>query len=69
MLEGNRHAGAPPRVKPLTTAKVVLALSGVAIFIVGIRVDNALVRWAGTGLVAAAWLLRFVKDTPPGNGS
>ncbi len=56
-------------MKPLTTAKVVLAISGVAVFIVGVRVDNALVRWAGTGLVAAAWLLRFVKDTPPGDGS
>lgn len=56
-------------MKPLTTAKIALAVSGVAIFVVGIRVDNALVRWAGTGLVAVAWLLRFVKDTPPGEGS
>ncbi len=54
------------RVKPLTVAKIALAVTGVGLFAFGIRLDNAAIRWAGTGLVAVAWLLRFVKDTASG---
>ncbi len=53
-------------MKPLTVAKIALAVTGVGLFAFGIRLDNAAIRWAGTGLVAVAWLLRFVKDTASG---
>jgi hypothetical protein len=47
---------------PLTTAKLALAASGVILFGIGIRLENATLRWTGTGLVAAALILRFVKN-------
>lgn len=43
----------------LSTAKMILAIGGVAVFGAGIRWDSVLVRWVGIGLVAAAWLLRL----------
>ena len=49
-------------MKPVTIAKFALAVSGMATFAIGIRFDNAIFRWTGIGLVAIAWLLRFVKD-------
>jgi hypothetical protein len=52
-------------VKPVTVAKLALALSGLTIFGIGLRVDHALLRWTGIGLVAVAWVLRFVKDQEP----
>ena len=51
-----------------TAAKLVLAVAGIATFGLGIRFDSIAVRWAGIGLVAAAWLLRFVK-APPAAGA
>jgi hypothetical protein len=49
-------------VKPITIAKLALAFSGLATFAIGIRIDHAIIRWTGIGLVAVAWMLRFVKD-------
>lgn len=49
-------------MKPLTRVKLALAITGIMVFGVGIRLDNLAVRWTGVGLVAAAWLSRFVKD-------
>jgi hypothetical protein len=43
----------------LALAKVGFALAGIATFGVGIRVDDARVRWVGVALVAIAWFLRF----------
>jgi hypothetical protein len=51
-------------MKPLTLAKVVLAIAGLAVFAFGVRPDNPGVRFVGIGLVAVAFLLRFVKDKP-----
>ncbi|MBI1809757.1 MAG: hypothetical protein HYR75_07665 [Gemmatimonadetes bacterium] len=51
-------------MKPLTIAKLVLAAAGVVVFALGVRADASALRWTGTGLVAAAWLMRFVKDKP-----
>ena len=48
-------------MKPVTIAKLALALGGMVTFAIGIRYDHALVRWTGIGLVAVAWMLRFVK--------
>ena len=47
---------------PINAAKFALAISGVILFGIGIRVESSTLRWAGTGLVAAALILRFVKD-------
>ncbi len=49
---------------PMTTAKVVLAFAGFAVFIVGVRAELESVRWTGIALVAAAWLLRFATRRP-----
>lgn len=49
-------------MKPVTIAKLALAFSGLALFAIGIRQDNAIFRWTGIGLVTVAWMLRFVKD-------
>lgn len=48
-------------VPPVQVVKLVLALAGIAIFGVGIRVDHVVLRWAGIGVVGLAWLLRFAR--------
>jgi hypothetical protein len=45
----------------ITTAKLALAAGGIILFGIGIRFENATLRWTGTGFVAAALILRFVK--------
>ena len=49
----------------VTVAKVACALVGVAVFAVGVRNDDDMVRWVGIALVIVAFLLRFVKKRPP----
>ena len=51
-------------MRAITVAKYVVAGSGLFIFGIGIRYDSVSIRWAGIGVVAAAWLLRFVKEAP-----
>lgn len=53
------HAGGGP--SPLQMAKIAFTLAGIATFGAGIRWENLWTRWAGIGLVAVAWILRFVK--------
>ena len=53
--------GSMPR---LAAVKLVLVVAGIAAFGLGIRLDSVAIRWAGIGLVAAAWVLRFVKGHP-----
>ncbi len=48
-----------------TTIKIALALAGIALFGVGIRLGAEPYRWAGIALVAIAWLLRFWKEPRP----
>lgn len=43
----------------LSVLKLGFAMAGLATFGVGLRVDDARVRWIGIALVAIAWLLRF----------
>jgi hypothetical protein len=45
----------------LTKLKLGLAVIGVTLFAVGVRVDDARIRTAAIVFVAAAWVLRFVK--------
>ena len=49
-------------IKAASMAKLALAACGIIVFGIGIRLENAMVRWTGIGVVAAAWLMRFVKD-------
>ncbi len=49
-------------MKTITRVKLALAVSGMVVFGIGIRLDNPAVRYTGIGLVAGAWLLRFAKD-------
>jgi hypothetical protein len=48
-------------VTPLTRAKLGLAVAGLLCFAFGMRTNDARLRWVGVGLVAVAWLLRFVR--------
>jgi hypothetical protein len=48
-------------VIPLHSAKIVLALTGLLVFFAATRMGLPWLRWAGIGLVAAAWLLRFYR--------
>lgn len=47
-------------MKGLTSVKLALAITGIIVFGVGVRFEHPTVRWIGVGLVAAAWLTRFV---------
>jgi len=49
---------------PRTIIKVTLALGGLVVFGVGIRLGNETLRWTAIALVAAAWMLRFWKSPP-----
>jgi len=68
------YAAAIPRapedhMNPVTIAKLVLAVVGIVLFLLGIRSGLDLMRWTGIGLVAAAFLMRFVGRTHNGGGS
>jgi hypothetical protein len=43
-----------------TIAKLVLALAGLAVFFTGVRMELEPLRYVGIGLVAVAFLLRFI---------
>ena len=45
---------------PITVAKLVLALAGIAVFFYGWQTGQQEVRWVGIGLVFVAVLMRFV---------
>jgi hypothetical protein len=49
-------------MKPVLIAKLALAGAGLLVWGLGARLDNAMLRWTGIGLLAMAVLLRFVKD-------
>ena len=46
----------------VTVAKVALALMGAALFLYAAQVENDNLRWAAIGVVAVAFLLRFVNS-------
>ena len=45
----------------MTQTKIALAIIGLVLFGVGIRLERTELRWIGLAFVVAAWLLRFVK--------
>lgn len=51
------------------TAQLVITAVGVAVFLTGVRLELGVVRWVGIGLVAVAFLLRFIgrrgRDAAP----
>jgi hypothetical protein len=49
-------------VKPLTLVKLAFAVTGIIVVGIGINVESDELRWTGFGLLAAAVLMRFVKD-------
>jgi len=53
-------------MKPLDTMKIVLLLSAIAIWFVGFRANDRMVMYIGVGVMALAFLLRFLKTAPPG---
>ena len=53
----------------MTTAVALRAtvfLVGLLVFVYGARVDAPIVRWTGIGLLAVAFLLRYVDRTRQG---
>lgn len=51
-----------------TRIKLGLAIAGLALFAAGVRLDNLTLRWIAIGIVAIAFLLRFVKPEKPEDG-
>jgi hypothetical protein len=51
-------------MKPVLIARVALAGAGFVVWGLGARVENALMRWTGIGLLLLSLLLRFAKDRP-----
>src|SRR5688500_11148605 len=45
----------------LTRVKIALALTGLVLFGVGVRLERQELRWVGLGLVVVAWLLGFAR--------
>lgn len=43
------------------TARITLVFIGLAVFGYGLRSDLTNVRWVGVGLLAIAFLLRFIE--------
>lgn len=46
---------------PITTAKLILALTAAILLGFGIRSDDPALRWAGIAFLAAAVVLRFIR--------
>jgi hypothetical protein len=46
-------------------AKIVLAVAGTAVFMLGVQNGQDLLRYIGIGLVVIAWLMRFIKPHTP----
>ena len=49
-------------MSPVTIAKIALALAAAVFFALGVRGDNAELRWAAIGCLAVAVLLRFIDS-------
>lgn len=46
-------------------AKLAITVAGIAVFMTGVRIESALLRWIGIGLVTVAFLLRFIGGQAP----
>jgi uncharacterized protein YqgC (DUF456 family) len=52
-------------MKPLDTIKVALLLSAILIWFFGYQAHDRMVMYIGVGVMALAFLLRFLKPAPP----
>jgi hypothetical protein len=52
-------------MSPVSIAKLVLAVAGIGVFLLGVRLGIPMLRWTGTALVVIAWLLRFADRAGP----
>ena len=55
----------------VTAAKLALGITGIGLFLWANDPDQQGIRWIAVGLVAAAWMLRFVERgsrNPPSQG-
>jgi protein-S-isoprenylcysteine O-methyltransferase Ste14 len=48
-------------MRAVQSAKVVLAVAGLAVFMLGVQNGQDILRYVGISLVVVAWLLRFIK--------
>lgn len=51
-------------MRSMQSLKLAMAGLGLAVFFLGIRLGNDVIRWTGIGLVGAAFLVRFVRRRP-----
>lgn len=50
-------------------AKLVITAAGLAVFMTGVRIESAMLRWIGILLVLVAFLLRFMgRRSSPASG-
>lgn len=49
----------------ITKVKMVCVGIGLALFAVGLRLDDARFRYAGIACIAIAWVLRFARTRAP----
>lgn len=49
----------------ITRVKLGLVVVGLALFVVGVRLDDARWRYAGIAVVFIAWALRFFRQPGP----
>jgi hypothetical protein len=52
-------------MSPVSIAKLVLAVAGIVVFLMGASSGIPMLRWTGTALVLIAWLLRFADRAGP----
>lgn len=48
-----------------THAKIALALAGIVVWAYGYSTNHQQMRWVGIGLLATAFMLRFLVRRPP----
>lgn len=49
----------------ITRVKLSLVVVGLALFVIGVKLDDARWRYAAIGFVAVAWSLRFFRQHVP----
>jgi len=53
----------------VTTIKLVFAVLGIAVFMIGAQIGSSAIRWTGIGLVSAGFVLRFLGRRRPDRNS
>jgi len=53
-------------MRPVLIARLALGVAGIVVWGLGARMDNALLRWTGIGLLAVSLLLRYARERTDG---